>query len=170
MNMSENTNRNPSGGSGGGEPSTRPMTQEEQQQQDASSPPIGIAAPGAASWHYTPPEKRSASLDGRVASPRPLPEGLDGPNGLNLGSYSRPSVSNLVASPTAQSSPSTDGTTSEGDATSATSSDATTAGDDGDTDMDDGGDSTGDDCEGFLGCPDGTPFPEACTQLSIFDE
>ena len=93
MNMSENTNRNPSRCSGGSEPSTSPTAQE-QQQQGASSP-IGIAAPGAASWHYTPPEKRSASL-----SPPPLPVGLlEGTDGLNLGSYSRPAVSNLVVPP-----------------------------------------------------------------------
>ena len=100
MNMSENTNRNPSRCSGGSEPSTSPTAQE-QQQQGASSP-IGIAAPGAASWHYTPPEKRSASL-----SPPPLPVGLlEGTDGLNLGSYSRLAVSNLVA-PSSSTSTST---------------------------------------------------------------
>jgi len=103
MNMSENTNHNPSGGSGGGEPITRPTTTQELQQQDDSSP-IGIAAPGAASWHYKPPEKRSASLDGRVGSQSPLPVGLlEGANGLNLGSYSRLAVSNLVAPPSSTS-------------------------------------------------------------------
>ena len=106
LNMSENNNRNPSGSGGGagssdalvGEPS-RPTTTTQ----------IGIAAPGAASWHYTPPDPaaKRTSMDGRVASPRPLPEGLDGPNGLNLGSYSRPAVSNLVAPPPAQSSSTT---------------------------------------------------------------
>ena len=121
MNMSENNNRNPSGSGGGGgssdalvgEPS-RPTAQE----QVGGGPmttttQIGIAAPGAASWHYTPPDPaaKRTSLDGRVASPRPLPVGLDGPNGLNLGSYSRPAVSNLVAPPLAQS-PSTSSTSS----------------------------------------------------------
>lgn len=109
MNMSENDNRTPSGGGSvsnnalAGEPS-RPTTQEVGGgpiTTTTTTTQIGIAAPGAASWHYTPPDPaaKRTSLDGRSASPRPLPEGLDGPNGLNLGSYSRPSVSNLVAPP-----------------------------------------------------------------------
>ena len=71
-----------------------------------------------------------------------------------------------TASDTATSG--TEPSTSDTDATTA-SDDGDTSMDDGDTSMDDGGDSTGDDCEGILGCPDGAPFPEACSQYGLFD-
>ena len=102
--MSERTNRNPGGGGNSNAPVSEPAIPTAQECGGGLMTPqtqIGIAAPGAASWHYTPPDPaaKRTSLDGRVASPRPLPVGLDGPNGLNLGSYSRPTVSNLVAPP-----------------------------------------------------------------------